>query len=177
MRIYIRTSTHPSASTLAFDHEDFLNLQDEHWPIDGNIIAGDPYWAFKAVLRKQAYAKLAADEGPRATTFTLTRSRDTNCYLIEEIIKADADNTFFDDNDVEEISTTDNSIMHSFRRTADDNVSHTIRLKVTTEACQTANFLGELEALVNKYNIDRVNSVSVVVNDEVIFDAIEQANA
>jgi hypothetical protein len=175
MRIYIRTSTHPSASTLAFEHEDFLNLQDEHWPIDGNIIAGDPYWAFKAILRKEAIAKLGANEGPRATTFTLTRNRDTNCYLIEEIIKADADNTFFDDNDIEEISTVDNSIMHSFRRTADDNVSHTIRLKVTTEAEQTAEFLQKLDALMEEYNIDRVNSLSVVVNDEVIFDAIEEA--
>lgn len=177
MRIYIRTSTHPSASTLAFDHEDFLNLQDEHWPIDGNIIAGDPYWAFKAVLRKEAIAKLAADEGPTATTFTLTRSRDTNCYLIDEIIKADADNTFFDDNDIEEISTVDSSVMHSFKRTADDDISHIIRLKVTTEAAQTTEFLQKFEALLAEYNIANVNNVSVVVNDEVIFDAIEQASA
>jgi hypothetical protein len=177
MRIYIRTSTHPSASTLAFDHEDFLNLQDEHWPIDGNIIAGDPYWAFKAILRKQSYAKLAADEGPTLTTFTLTRSRDTNCYLIDEIIKADADNTFFDDNDIEEISTVDNSVMHSFKRTTDDDISHIIRLKVTTEAAQTTEFLQKLEALLTEYNIANVNNVSVVVNDEVIFDAIEQASA
>lgn len=177
MRIYIRTSTHPSASTLAFDHEDFLSLQDEHWPIDGNIIAGDPYWAFKAILRKQAYAKLAADEGPSSTTFTLTRSRNTNISLIDDIIKADEDNTFFDDHDIEEISTVDNSVMHSFKRTTDDNVSHILRLKLTTEATQTAEFLQKLEALVAEYNVDRVNNVSVVVNDEVIFDAIAEAEA
>ena len=177
MRIYIRTSTHPSASTLAFDHEDFLNLQDEYWPIDGNIIAGDPYWVFKAVLRKQTYAKLGADEGPRASTFTLTRSRDSNNHRIDDIIKADEDDTFFNDHDIEEISTVDNSIMHSFKRIADDNVNHIIRLKVSTAAEHTAEFLQKLEALITEYNAAYVNSVSVVVNDEVIFDAIEQATA
>ena len=177
MRIYIRTSTHPSASTLAFEHEDFLNLQDEHWPIDGNIIAGDPYWAFKAVLRKEAIEIYAAHAGPSLTKFTLTRSRDSNITRIDDIIKADEDNTFFDDNDIEEISTVDSSVMHSFKRTADDDISHIIRLKVTTEAAQTTEFLQKLEALLTEYNIANVNNVSVVVNDEVIFDAIEQAGA
>ena len=175
MRIYIRTSTHPSASTLAFDHEDFLNLQDEHWPIDGNIIAGDPYWAFKAVLRREAVAKLGANEGPSATTFILTRNRDRNVQLIDAIIKADEDDTFFIDHNIEDITTSDNSVLHSFKRTTDNNINHIFRLKLETEVEQTAEFLQKLEALIKDYNIDRVNNV--IVNDEVIFDAIEQAEA
>lgn len=168
MRIYVKTSNHPSAHTLAIDHSTFLDIQDQYWPIDADDIAGDPYWQFKLSLRDACEEDLGPHQTPRAYTFTVTRSRDNNCALIEKIKEHEDDEMFYADHEIEQIP--DNLARHTMRRVG-DRVNHTIRIATQLDGEQSSSFLLELEELLKKYSSQTVNTPAV--SEEVLEAAVE----
>lgn len=170
MLVYVRTSNHPSAHTIAVDSQIFLDLQDKYWPLTTDEVDGDAYWNFKLELREVG-EDMKADAGAPASKFTLTRSRVRNEILIARIRDVDDEDRFFADHDIENISTSDRGVVHSLRR-RNDEVEHNIRLHTTISAERSAEFLTKLEELYNEYSsATRVNTP--VVDEETLANVVE----
>ena len=160
MLVYVRTSNHPSAHTIAVESSVFLDLQDKYWPLTEDEVDGDAYWNFKLELREIG-KDMKSTEGAPSSKFTLTRSRVRNEILIERIKAVDDEDRFFADHDIENISRSDRSIIHSLRSRGAD-VEHNIRLQTFVSAEHSAEFLGKLEQLLTDYSVStRVNTPEI----------------
>jgi hypothetical protein len=160
MLIYVRTSNHPAAHTIAVESSVFLDLQDKYWPLTTDEVDGDAYWNFKLELREIGKDMKSTDGAPSAK-FTLTRSRIRNEILIERIKAVDDEDRFFAEHDIENISRPDRSIVHTLRTRGVD-IEHNIRLQTFVAAENSSEFLFKLEQLLTEYSTTtRVNTPEI----------------
>jgi hypothetical protein len=160
MLVYVRTSNHPAAHTIAVESSVFLDLQDKYWPLTTDEVDGDAYWNFKLELREIGKDMKSTDGAP-SSKFTLTRSRIRNEILIERIKAVDDEDRFFADHDIENITRPDRSIIHTLRSQG-NNVEHNLRLQAFVAAENSSEFLFKLEQLLAEYGTaTRVNTPEI----------------
>jgi len=160
MLVYVRTSNHPSAHTIAVESQTFLDLQDEYWPLIEDEAEVQAFWDFKIKLRSVGKDMKASDGLPSAK-FTVTKSRVRNQILVERIKAVDDEDRFFAEHDIENITRPDRSIIHTLRSRGTD-VEHNIRLQAFVSAEHSAEFLFKLEQLLAEYGTaTRVNTPEV----------------
>jgi hypothetical protein len=169
MNIYVKTSNHPTAHTICIRDDDFLQLQDEFWPMTGNKIDPDAFWKFKLKLRETGDS--ISVKTPTEYTFIVSTNRDVNEDAIKEINQTADDEEFFEDVGVRCLNS-DVVSYHYFIRKPNDDVFHTMRIQMHVHDMDNQDFVNELEQLIRKYKTEQAPAT---ISDDVVDAALSAA--
>jgi len=150
MIIYVKTSKHRSAATLAIDSDDFKNLADEYWPIADDVQNdADRYWKFKLALRE--CGELLTTSTPPQLTLMLTKDRSTNNSEIDRMIYVHDFEKLCTEVGAEPIAS-DAAAFQTFNCKPNDNMLYCARLSVLVHNEEISDFLVDLDMLLHKYD-------------------------